>query len=166
MLLRGPSHYAIQFAYKSPQLIVSHWKAIYECVMASRWWWPGVLTSSQGFHGDGGVGHGVGVAGGLQVLRLPSGPVFVFWVILHVLSSDSFGLVYEGSFLLLTQELPLGAESLRNFWVVHFWVLLRYLAPLHSRPDHEGIHWSLDVFTRFPLGLFLLIWKYGGDNRL
>ena len=32
-----PSHYAINFAYKSGKLIVSHWKVIYEYVMANRW---------------------------------------------------------------------------------------------------------------------------------
>ena len=36
-------------------------------------------------------------------------------------------------------------ESFRNFRVVHFRVVLGNFAALQTRPDHEGVHGSLDV---------------------
>ena len=36
-------------------------------------------------------------------------------------------------------------ESLGNFRVVHFWIVLGDFATLKTRPDHEGVHGSLDV---------------------
>ena len=70
------------------------------------------LTGSQSLHGDRGVGHGVGVAGGLDVLGLASRPVLVVRMVLHVLGPDALGLVNEGSLLRLRQRLPLAAEAL------------------------------------------------------
>ncbi len=36
-------------------------------------------------------------------------------------------------------------ESFRNFRVVHFGIVLGDFAALETRPDHEGVHGSLDV---------------------
>lgn len=40
---------------------------------------------------------------------------------------------------------PALTKSLGDLRVVHLWVVLRNLAALQSRPDHEGVHRPLDV---------------------
>ena len=61
-----------------------------------------------GHRGWGGeVGQGVGVSWPLQWLGFPPWPVFVLGMIVHVLGSNSLGLVNEGSFLNVGQYFPL-----------------------------------------------------------
>ena len=62
-----------------------------------------------GGHGGWGgeIGQGVGVARPLQRLGFSPGPVFVLGMIVHVLGSNSLGLVNEGSFLNVGQYFPL-----------------------------------------------------------
>ena len=62
-----------------------------------------------------------------------------------MLRPDPLGLVDERPLVRLGEELPLGAEPLRDLGVVHLRVVLRYLAPLHTRPHHERVHRTLDV---------------------
>lgn len=71
--------------------------------------------------------------------------VFIIGVFLHMNRSQSLGLIYIGSLLLLVEHLPLGAESLTNLRVVHLGVLLGHLSPLRSRPHHEGVHWPFNA---------------------
>ena len=49
-------------------------------------------------------------------------------------------LVDERPLLALRQRLPLRPEPLRDFGVVHLWILLRHLPPLAPGPDHERVH--------------------------
>ena len=106
---------------------VSGEKMTSECVllMVGGWWgrvkWDQdenmlSLTSSQGFHWYWRIGHCVGITRGLQVLRFSSRSVLVLRVILHVLSSDSLGLVNERSLLFLSQQLPLWSKTFRDLW--------------------------------------------------
>ena len=70
----------------------------------------------EGVQARGGeVGQGVGVAGPLQGLWFPSWSVLVVGVVVHVLSSDSLGLVNERPFLSFSQHFPLGSEPAGNF---------------------------------------------------
>ena len=69
-----------------------------------------------------------------------------------MLGPDPLGLVDERALGVLTQNLPLGAQSLRDLGVVHLRVLLRNLPSLHPRPDHEGVHRPLDVVITLPCG--------------
>ena len=62
-----------------------------------------------------------------------------------MLSPDSLGLINEGTLLLFSQHLPLGAQSAGDLRIVHLWVFLGNLAPLYPGPDHESIHGTLDV---------------------
>ena len=116
------------------------------------------LTCSKGFHGHGGIGHGVRISC-LQVLWLPPWPVLVVRVVGHVLGADPLGLVDERSLVRLGEQLPLGAEPLRDLRVVHLRVVLRYLAPLHPRPHHERVHRTLDVLAFACFRLLLLVCK-------
>ena len=76
---------------------------------------------------------------------LPSGAILVVGVLLHVDGPQPLRLVDEGSFLGLCQQFPLDAQSFRDLRVVHLRVLLRHLAPLTPRPDHEGVHRTLHL---------------------
>lgn len=80
-----------------------------------------------------------------QSFRFASRSVFVVWMLSHVLGAKSFGLVDVRSFFRLGEQLPLGTESLADLRVVHLWVLQWHLPSLTPRPDHERVHWSLDV---------------------
>ena len=78
-------------------------------------------------------------------LWFPPRPVLVVRVVGHVLGPDPLGLVDERPLVRLGEQLPLGAEPLRDLGVVHLRVVLRYLTPLHTRPHHECVHRTLDV---------------------
>lgn len=69
-------------------------------------------------------------------------------MLLHVQRAETLGLINERSLLRVSQQLPLGAESLTDLRVVHLWVLLCHLPALSSRPDHEGVHRALHVVQR------------------
>ena len=57
----------------------------------------------------------------------------------------SLGLVDEGPLPSLRMELPLRPESLADLRIVHLRILRSHFPPLATRPDHEGVHGSLDV---------------------
>ena len=85
----------------------------------------------------------------------------------NIFSPQTLRLVNERSFISVRQQLPVRPESLGYFWVVHFWVLLRHLPPLASRPDHEGVHRPLDVIHRLGPGTHLTpprweLWSLSG----
>lgn len=62
-------------------------------------------------------------------------PILSLMVTFHVQCAQSLRLVNEGPLLRLGQLLPIGAEPLAYFAVVHLRVLLGHLATLSSRPD-------------------------------
>lgn len=62
--------------------------------------------------------------------------------------SESLRLVDKRPLLRVGEQLPLGAETLTDFRVVHLWVLLCHLSALGSRPDHEGVHRAFHVVQR------------------
>uniref|UniRef100_A0AAG5DDD9 Uncharacterized protein n=1 Tax=Anopheles atroparvus TaxID=41427 RepID=A0AAG5DDD9_ANOAO len=78
-----------------------------------------------------------------QRLRLPTRPVLVVRVLLHMHRPQPFRLVDERALLLLGQVLPLRAEPLRDFRVVHLRIVGRHLSPLAARPHHERVHRTL-----------------------
>ena len=83
-----------------------------------------------------------------------------------MLGADPLGLVDERSLVRLGEQLPLGAEPLRDLRVVHLRVVLRYLAPLHTRPHHERVHRTLDVLAFACFCLLLLVCKRNFKKRL
>jgi len=70
-------------------------------------------------------------------------------------SPQSLRLVDERALLALAQQLPLGAESLRDLRVVHLRILLCHFATLTTRPHHEGVHRPLNVLVMQALGRHL-----------
>ena len=52
------------------------------------------------------------------------------------------------------EGLPSLAQPLGDLSVVHVGVTGHDLASLQLRPDHKGVHWSLDVVHRVFLGLW------------
>ena len=66
--------------------------------------------------------------------------------------SDSFGFVDERPLVLFSQHFPFGAQTLGDFRIVHLRIVLSDFSTLQTRPDHEGVHGSLDV-----VGVFLLV---------
>ena len=54
--------------------------------------------------------------------------------------SESLGLLDEGPFVIFSELLPLLAENLGDFRIVHFRVVLGDFAPLRATPHHEGVH--------------------------
>ena len=94
----------------------------------------------------------------LQGFGFPSGTIFVLRMILHVLSSDSFGFINERSLVGFSQQLPLRSKSFGNLWVVHLWIFLSNFPSLEARPNHESVHGSLDV-----VGIVFLV---GGATRM
>ncbi len=95
--------------------------------------------------GGGQVGQREGVAVLLQGLGLPPGAVLVLGMVLHVLGTDALGLIDKRPLFGLSQKLPFRSQPLGNLRVVHLWVVLGNLPSLQSGPDHEGVHWPLDV---------------------
>ena len=68
-------------------------------------------------------------------------------MLLHVHGTQSLRLVDKRPLLRLREQLPLGAETLRDLRVVHLGVLLGHLAPLAPRPHHEGVHGPLHALS-------------------
>lgn len=85
---------------------------------------------------------------GYLMARVRAVPVLVVRMFLHVNCTQSLGLVDEGPFLGLREQLPLGTEPLRDLGIVHFRVFLSHFASLSSGPDHKGVHGPLH-----PLGV-------------
>ena len=56
-----------------------------------------------------------------------------------------FLLVYHRTFCQDKKRWYELTESFRNFRVVHFGIVLGDFAALETRPDHKGVHGSLDV---------------------
>ena len=83
----------------------------------------------------------------------------------HMLGADPLRLIDERPLLALRQQLPLGAQPFWDLGVVHFWVLLRYLAPFHPWPDHEGVHGPFDVLSTF-LFIFVVYKNMDLNQRL
>lgn len=59
-------------------------------------------------------------------------------------SSQPLGLVNIGPLVVVTEQLPLGTETLANLRIVHLRVLLGHLAPPIARPHHESVHGPLN----------------------
>ena len=103
------------------------------------------------------VHHGREPANGLLLFSL--GLVLVVGVLLHVRLAKFLGLFDVRSFLLVREVFPLGPEPLADLRVVHLGILVCDFFPHLPRPDHEGVHGSLDfvvvIFTLrgLPLGL-------------
>ena len=72
-------------------------------------------------------------------------PIFVVRILFQMQKPQSLRLFDEWSSRFLVQQLPPGAELLGNLGVVHIRRHFGDLPPLNLRPDHEGIHGSLDV---------------------
>ncbi|KAJ1519923.1 hypothetical protein ONE63_004160 [Megalurothrips usitatus] len=98
-------------------------------------------------------------------LRLAPRPVLVVGVLLHVHGPQPLRLVDEGPLILLREQLPLGAQPLGDLRVVHLGVVLRHLAPLPPRPDHEGVHGPLDA-VHVLVGLGGVVVVVGVELRL
>ena len=79
-------------------------------------------------------------------------PVLVVWMFLHVEGSQPLRLVDERPLLSLWQQLPLCAQPLRDFRVVHFGVLLGHFAALAARPHHKSVHRPFH-----PVGVFAVV---------
>lgn len=81
----------------------------------------------------------------LVLLGLPPRPILVVGMLFYVLRPQSLRLVDERLLVALGKLLPSGAQSTADLRVVHLGVLVRHLATLSARPDHEGVHRSLHV---------------------
>lgn len=99
-----------------------------------------LLTHAAGLHLQSTLG-----SSGQWVLGLAAWPVLVVRVLLHVQGPQALGLIDEWSFLRLGQQLPLGTQALGDLRVVHLGVILGDLTTLQAGPDHERVHWTLDV---------------------
>lgn len=64
-------------------------------------------------------------------------------------NAEPFGLFDEGLSLFVGERLPPLAQAFADLCVVHLWLLFADLASLDLRPDHEGVHRSLDVVGHF-----------------
>ena len=77
--------------------------------------------------------------------RFPSGSIFILRMLHHVIVPESFRFVDERFLFRLRHRLPLDSQTFRDLGVVHLRVLLGHLLPLSPRPDHERVHWSLNL---------------------
>ena len=101
-------------------------------------------------------------------------PVLVVRMLLHVQGSQSFGFINERSLLRLRQQLPLSSKAFGYLAVVHLGILLSHLPPLTPRPDHKGIHGSLDSVGVLGVvqGLgsrsldVVVVWRRGGHGSI
>ena len=78
-----------------------------------------------------------------QSLGLPSWSVLVVGMLLHMDCSQSLSFINEGSLVSFWEKLPFGSKSLADLRVMHLGIFLCHFPSLTSRPNHEGIHWSL-----------------------
>lgn len=58
---------------------------------------------------------------------------------------QSLRLIDERPLLSLGQQLPFGAQSLRDLRIMHLRIVLGHFAALSTRPHHERIHGPFDV---------------------
>ena len=83
-----------------------------------------------------------------RVLRFSPRTISVVRINNHMLLSNLFGVFDVRSLRFLAERFPLRTQLLAQLRVVHARIFLRKLFPSFLRPDHEGVHRSLDVIWR------------------
>ena len=86
-------------------------------------------------------------------LWLLPGLVLVVRVLFLMQDSQSFSFFDEGLLSLLGQKFPPASKLLGNFSIVFVWSHFNDFATFQLRPDHKGIHRTLDVIWWMLLSL-------------
>lgn len=109
----------------------------------------GVAMWGIGVARSGTSGHAVGQALKEQAwfhalhflgLFLTARAVFIVWVILEVLQSESFSFLHEWTLVLRVQSLPGLTEHLTEYSIMQVRILQGQTFALIFRPHHESVH--------------------------